>query len=119
MSALKSYIKWLLIFFALKKLKKPPSKVAQKNSNPLFFPCCPELPKWPKQKNSCSKLWPIDQLYIELGNCRLMGGITSRISFRHDVKIFKLATIYKMLHIQKLAYYRVSHSKEGKINWIW
>ena len=25
-----------LNFFALKKLKKPPSKVAQKNSNPLF-----------------------------------------------------------------------------------
>ena len=25
------------IFFALKKLKKTPSKVAQKNSNPLFF----------------------------------------------------------------------------------
>jgi hypothetical protein len=25
------------IFFALKKLKKAPSKVAQKNSNPLFF----------------------------------------------------------------------------------
>ena len=24
------------MFFALKKLKKPPSKVAQKNSNPLF-----------------------------------------------------------------------------------
>ena len=24
-------------FFALKKLKKTPSKVAQKNSNPLFF----------------------------------------------------------------------------------
>ena len=25
------------IFFALKKLKKTPSKVSQKNSNPLFF----------------------------------------------------------------------------------
>ena len=25
------------IFFAYKKLKKPPSKVAQNNSNPLFF----------------------------------------------------------------------------------
>ena len=52
------------IFFAHKKLKKPPSKVAQKTSNPLFFPLrkyCPELPKWPKQKNLCS------QLYIELG----------------------------------------------------
>ena len=55
------------IFFAHKKLKKPPSKVAQKNSNPLFFPYCPELPKRPKQKNSCSKMWLIDQLYIELG----------------------------------------------------
>ena len=29
--------------FALKKLQKPPSKVAQKNLNPLFFPYCPEL----------------------------------------------------------------------------
>ena len=46
--------------FALKKLKKPPSKVAQKNSNPLFFPYCPELPKRPKQKNFCSKMWVID-----------------------------------------------------------
>ena len=57
---------WTLQYFAHKKLKKPPSKVAQKNSNPLFFPYCPELPKRPKQKNSCSKLWLIDQLYIEL-----------------------------------------------------
>ena len=55
------------IFFALKKLKKPPSKVAHKNLNTLFFPYCPELPKRPKQKNSCSKLWLIDQLYIEMG----------------------------------------------------
>ena len=45
------------------KLKKPPSKVAQKNSNPLFFPYCPELPKRPKRP----KMWLIDQLYIELG----------------------------------------------------
>ena len=49
-----------------------PSKVAQKNSNPLFSPCCPELPNWPKQKNSCSKLWPIDQQYIDLGKMGLM-----------------------------------------------
>ena len=27
----------------------------------------PELPKWPKKKNSCSKMWLIDQLYIKLG----------------------------------------------------
>ena len=28
-----------------------------------FFPLLPWLPKWPKQKNSCFKMWPIDQLY--------------------------------------------------------
>ena len=57
----------LKFYFAHKKLKNPPSKVAQKNSNPLFFPYCPELPKRPKQKNSCSKMWLIDHLYIKLG----------------------------------------------------
>ena len=31
-----------------------------------FFSLLPWLPKRPKQKNSCSKMWPIDQLYIEL-----------------------------------------------------
>ena len=55
---------------AREKLKKPPSKNAQKNLNPLFFRYYSELPKQPKQpkqKNSCSKMWLIDQLYIELG----------------------------------------------------
>ena len=33
----------------------------------LFFHNCPELPKPPKQKNLCSKMWLIDQLYIKLG----------------------------------------------------
>ena len=32
-----------------------------------FFPLLPWLPKRPKQKNSYSKMWLIDQLYIELG----------------------------------------------------
>ena len=38
-------------FFAHKKLKKTPTKVAQKNSNLLFFLILPEMPKLPKQKN--------------------------------------------------------------------
>ena len=32
-----------IYFFAIKKLKKPPSKVAQKLKS-TFFPYCPELP---------------------------------------------------------------------------
>ena len=54
-------------FFAVKKVKKPPSKDAQKKLKSTFFPLLPAQPKWPKQKNSRSKMWPIDQLYIELG----------------------------------------------------
>ena len=38
-----------------------------KNSNQLFFPYCPELPKRPKQNNLCIKMWLIYQLCIELG----------------------------------------------------
>ena len=49
------------------KVENPPSKVAQKNSNPICFSLLPWFPKRPKQKNSCSKMWLIDQLYIELG----------------------------------------------------
>ena len=37
MRTLKCFFKFLKNFFALKKLKKPPSKVAQNNLNPLFF----------------------------------------------------------------------------------
>ena len=46
---------------------------AQKNPQKLltdtlfFLHYCPELPKGPKQKNSCFKMWLIDQLYIKLG----------------------------------------------------
>ena len=32
-----------------------------------FFSLLPWVPKWPKQKNSCYEMWPIDQLCIKLG----------------------------------------------------
>ena len=32
-----------------------------------FFSLLLAQPKWPKQRNSCSKMWPTDQLHIELG----------------------------------------------------
>ena len=37
-------------FFAHKKLKKPPSKVTQKNSNSVFFPYCQHSPKGPNRR---------------------------------------------------------------------
>jgi hypothetical protein len=35
---------------AHEKLKKPPSKVAQKNSNLLFFPYCQHSPNGPNRR---------------------------------------------------------------------
>ena len=54
------------IFWPTKRWKNYPQKLLRKTQI-HFFPYCPELPKRPKQKNSFSKLWLIDQLYIELG----------------------------------------------------
>ena len=54
-------------FFAHKKLKKSPQKVAylkQKFRRFRNFPFTGQQPKW---QNSCSQMWPIEQLYIELG----------------------------------------------------
>ena len=49
-----------------KSWKNQPQKLLRKTLI-HFFSLLPWLPKRPKQKNSCSKMWPIHQLYIELG----------------------------------------------------
>ena len=54
-----------IFFLVSENLKKTPSKVAKNKL--ILFPYCPELPKWPKQKNLCSKMWLIDQMHIKLG----------------------------------------------------
>ena len=59
---------WLLSWNENMSIQRPLSlsrSFAQKNINPLF-PYCPELPKQTKQKNSSSKMWLIDKVYIEL-----------------------------------------------------
>ena len=43
-------------------------KSCSEKLNSTFFPYYPELPERLKQKNSCSKMWLIDQLFIELGH---------------------------------------------------
>jgi hypothetical protein len=40
----------IICVFDRKKLKKPPSKVAQKNSNPLVFPYFPDCPNDPNRR---------------------------------------------------------------------
>ena len=54
------------IFLPSKSWKKHPQKLPRKTQI-HFFSLLPAQPKQPKQKNSCSKMWPIEQLYIELG----------------------------------------------------
>ena len=55
------------IFFCPQKVEKTTLKSCSEFLKSTFFPLLPAQPKWPKQKKSCSKMWPIDQLYIELG----------------------------------------------------
>ena len=54
-------------FFCPQKVEKTTLKSFSEKLKSTFFSLLPAQPKWPKQKNSCSKTWPIDQLYIELG----------------------------------------------------
>ena len=49
-----------------KSWKNHPQKLLRKTQI-HFFSLLPAQPKRPKQKTSCSKMWLIDQLYIELG----------------------------------------------------
>ena len=57
----------ILIFFCPQKVEKTTLKSCSEKLKSTFFSLLPAQPKWPKQKNSCSKMWPIEQLYIELG----------------------------------------------------
>ena len=50
------------------KVEKTTLKSRSEFLKSTFFSLLSWLPKQPKEKNSCSKMWPIDQLYIELGN---------------------------------------------------
>jgi hypothetical protein len=53
--------------FCPQKDEKPTLKSCSEFLKSTFFSLLPWLSKRPQQKNSCSKMWPIDQLYIELG----------------------------------------------------
>ena len=44
-----------------------PLKKKKKLKRRFLISYRPELPNWPKKKNSCSKMWLIDQLYVKLG----------------------------------------------------
>ena len=46
--------------FCPQKVEKTTLKSCSEKLKSTFFPCCPELPRWPKQKNSCSRMWLID-----------------------------------------------------------
>ena len=70
------------------------------SSDPLFFPLLPWLPKWPKQ-NSSFKMWPIDQLYIELGGVPTASWVSiaitglSRAARNPDLFLFTVCSVWK------------------------
>ena len=90
-------------FFCPQKVEKTTLKSCSEKLKSTFFPYCPELPKRPKQKNLCSKMWPIDQLYIELGSRTLVECIANlfqfpsfRIKMVQSQRVFRL--IFKIMY---------------------
>ena len=61
------FLKEILEFVCPPKVEKTTHQSCSEKLKSTFFPLLPAQPKWPKQKNSYSKMWLIDQLYIELG----------------------------------------------------
>ena len=75
-----------------------------------FFSLLPAQPKRPKQKNSCSKMWPIDQMYIELGRkLLLIVGTFFAVSYRRlylidSTSLLGLLKEFGGLNLQKKLY---------------
>ena len=61
----KKIFKKKIHFFCPQKVEKNTLKSCPEKLKSTFFSLLPAQPKQPKQKNSCSKMWPIDQLYID------------------------------------------------------
>ena len=49
-------------------MEKPPQKVAYLSRISVVSEIFPNNAQQPKWQNSCSKMWPIEQLYMELGD---------------------------------------------------
>ena len=87
-------------FLPQKVEKKHPQKLLRKTQIHFFFSLMPELPKRPKQKNSCSKMWLMDQPYIKLGFGEFLHFWCTSSKFVESwvvvikAKLFLTATIY-------------------------
>ena len=79
--------------------KKSHLKIAKKYSNCFFF-LTPELPKQPKQKNSCFKMWLIDQLHIKLGHTNAKLSIENashpKTHFSYQADFFKAMPYFEI-----------------------
>ena len=68
MRTLQCFLKKFKFGFCPQKVEKTNLKSCSEKLKSTFFSLLPAQPKRPKQKNSCSQMWSIDQLYIELGD---------------------------------------------------
>ena len=67
-------------------MKKPPQKVAYLSRNSVVFRNFSLTAQQPKWQNSCSKMWSIEQLYIELGLIHINNLFIGSESFTQKLK---------------------------------
>ena len=76
------------IYFCPQKVEKTILKSCSEKVKSTFLHLLQAQLKWPKQKNSCSKMWPIDQLYIELGFYLFASGPVVKAKFFSSKLLF-------------------------------
>ena len=92
--------------FTTMAVTNPPEKKLAKSISVY----CPVVPKRPKQKNSCSKMWLIDQLYIKLGYkvWKLKNNLVRRQSVKNENFIFSLSANFFKYVLTKVTVYLIS-----------
>ena len=78
-----------------------------------FFSSLPWLPKRPKQKNSCSKMWPIEQLYIELGFYAIYPTVRGGNSRHSKSKEWRASPRLHVILVTSIWYLEVKSSVQG------
>ena len=92
MRTLQSFQKKIKLLVCPQKVEKNTLKSCSEKLKSTFFPLLSGLPKRPKQKNSCTKMWLKEQLYIELGRTPLKKKTTQAHLLYYTLELPKNST---------------------------
>ena len=84
------YILSYFKFFGHEIIKKPPQNVAYLSRILVISKIFHNIAQQPKWQNPCSKMWPIEQLYIELGTLVSTPVLPKNLPWLFDPKKYEI-----------------------------